>query len=146
MTWRFLRLDTDCLTHKTSSMAEHRHLQTPVPSTLAVEEAAQGFAAVGSEPRLTVLRMLVRAGTEGLTVGEIQARTALPASTLAHHLRFLAAGGLIEQERQGRAVISRAAYDRIEALAAFLLDECCTDARPSPQAHSARKALRSWPP
>ena len=88
-----------------------------------------------------VLRMLVRAGTEGLTVSEIQERVALPASTLAHHLRFLAAGGLIEQERRGRAVISRAAYRRIEALAAFLLDECCTDARPSPQALAARAAL-----
>ena len=124
-------------------MNEHRHLRPPVPSVLAVEEAAQGFAAVGSEPRLMVLRMLVRAGTEGLSVGEIQERIALPASTLAHHLRFLAAGGLIEQERRGRAVISRAAYRRIESLAAFLLDECCTDARPSPQARAARAALRS---
>ena len=137
--------------YKTSFMADHRHLRPPVASALAVEEAAQGFAAVGSEPRLMVLRMLVRAGTEGLTrvrdstypVSEIQDRIALPASTLAHHLRFLAAGGLIEQERQGRAVISRAAYDRIEALAAFLLDECCTDARPSPQARAARAALVS---
>ena len=127
-------------------MAEHRHLRPPVASALAVEEAAQGFAAVGSEPRLMVLRMLVRAGTEGLTVGEIQERLALPASTLAHHLRFLAAGGLIEQERRGRAVVSRAAYRHIEALAAFLLDECCTDARPSPRARAARAALGSESP
>ena len=89
-----------------------------------------------------VLRTLVRAGTEGLTVGEIQGRVSLPASTLAHHLRFLAAGGLIEQERQGRAVLNRAAYRRLESLAAFLLNECCTDARPSPQARAARAALR----
>ena len=122
-------------------MAEHRHLQPPVASALEIEEAAQGFAAVGSEPRLLVLRMLVRAGTEGLTVSGIQERIALPASTLAHHLRFLAAGGLIEQERQGRVVVNRAAYDRIEALVAFLLEECCTDARPSPQARAARAAL-----
>jgi DNA-binding transcriptional ArsR family regulator len=114
-----------------------------VAPALAVEEAAQGFAAVGSEPRLMVLRMLVRAGTEGLTVGEIQDRVSLPASTLAHHLRFLAAGGLIEQERQGRSVLNRAAYRRLESLAAFLLNECCTDARPSPQARAARAALRS---
>ena len=95
---------------------------------LAIEEAAQGFAAVGSEPRLEVLLTLVRAGADGLTVGDIQERVGLPASTLAHHLRFLAAGGLIEQERQGRAVINRAAYERIEKLAGFLLRECCTDA------------------
>ena len=124
-------------------MAVHRHLRPPAAPALVVEEAAQGFAAVGSEPRLMVLRVLVRAGTEGLTVGEIQERVSLPASTLAHHLKFLAAGGLIEQERRGRSVINRAAYRRLESLAAFLLNECCSDARPSPQARAARAALRS---
>jgi len=94
---------------------------------LALEEAAQGFAAVGSEPRLEVLMTLVRAGPDGLTVGEIQERVGIPASTLAYHLRFLAAGGLIEQARQGRAVLNRAAFARIEELAAFLLHECCAE-------------------
>ena len=93
----------------------------------ALEEAAQGFAAVGSEPRLEVLLALVRAGEGGLTVGEVQERLGVPASTLAHHLRFLAAAGLIEQEKQGRAVVNRAAFERIEALAAFLLSECCAE-------------------
>ncbi len=74
-----------------------------------------------------MLRLLVRAGKDGLTVGRLQERSGLPASTLAHHLRFLSAGGLVEQERQGRAVINRAAFGHIEALAAFLLDECCID-------------------
>ena len=96
---------------------------------LDLEKAAQGFAAVGSEPRLEVLLALVRAGHGGLSVGEIQERVHLPASTLAHHLRFLAAGGLIEQQRQGRAVINRAAYERVEELAGFLLRECCAEAR-----------------
>ena len=95
---------------------------------LALEEAAQGFAAVGSEPRLEVLLELVRVGTAGLTVGEIQRRLRLPASTLAHHLRFLSAAGLVAQEKQGRIVINRAAFERIEALAAFLLRECCVEA------------------
>ena len=119
-----------------------RHTHAPDATTVAPEEAAQGFAACGSEPRLMVLRLLVRAGEAGLSVGEIQERTAIPASTLAHHLGFLAAGGLVEQERRGRAVINRAAYHRLEALAAFLLEACCADAKPSPQAHAARAALR----
>jgi DNA-binding transcriptional ArsR family regulator len=98
-----------------------------------LEEAAQGFAAVGSEPRLEVLLALVRAGPEGLTVGAIQERLDLPASTLAHHLRFLAAAGLIEQERRGRTVRNHAAYERIEGLARFLLKECCSEsATPHP--------------
>ncbi len=95
--------------------------------TVGLEDAAQGFAAVGSAPRLAVLRALVRAGAGGLTVGRIQSRLGLPASTLAHHLRSLAAAGLIDQQRQGRAVVNRAAFDRIETLAAFLLRECCAE-------------------
>jgi len=94
---------------------------------LSLEQAAQGFTAAGSEPRLDVLQTLVRAGPKGLTVGDIQERVGLPASTLAHHLRFLAAGRLIEQERQGRAVINRAAFEPIEALAGFLLHKCCVE-------------------
>ncbi len=94
---------------------------------LTLEQAAQGFTAAGSEPRLEVLQTLVRAGSAGLTVGDIQERVGLPASTLAHHLRFLALGGLIEQQRQGRAVINRADFARIESLASFLLQECCIE-------------------
>ena len=97
-------------------------------SLINPEIAAQGFAAAGSEARLHVVRTLVRAGPEGLTIGAIQERLDMPASTLAHHLRSLAVGGLIRQEKQGRAVINRADYERIKALAAFLLDECCADA------------------
>ncbi len=91
------------------------------------EEAAQGFAAAGSEPRLDVLLVLVRAGTKGLSVGEIQERLDMPASTLSHHLRFLAAGNLIVQEKQGRTIINRAAFEHINSLAEYLLSECCAD-------------------
>ena len=122
-------------------MVIKRNSETTSPIT--VEEAAQGFAACGAEPRLAVLRLLVRAGDEGLTVGQIQGRTGFPASTLAPHLRFLAAGGLVEQERRGRSVVNRAAYRQIESLAAYLLDECCADVHPSPRAQAARTALRS---
>jgi ArsR family transcriptional regulator, arsenate/arsenite/antimonite-responsive transcriptional repressor len=91
------------------------------------EIAAQGFAAAGSASRLLVLRALVRAGPRGLPVSEIQQRLGIPASTLAHHLRFLAAAGLIVQERRGRQLLSRANYERISALADFLLHACCAD-------------------
>lgn len=99
------------------------------PNTIRIglEEAAQGFAAIGSEPRLDVLLALVRAGPKGLTVGEIQQRIGIPASTLSHHLRFLAAANLIEQTKQGRTVSNRAAFQHIENLANFLLCECCSE-------------------
>lgn len=94
---------------------------------IALEQAAQGFAAIGSEPRLEVLKVLVRAGEGGLTVGKIQHRLGFPASTLAHHLRFLTAAGLIEQEKFGRMVLNRAAFGHIHKLVEFLLHECCAE-------------------
>jgi len=92
-----------------------------------LEEAARGFSAMGSEQRLKVLRALVRAGAPGLTVGQIQERTGIAPSTLAHHLRFLAAGGLVVQERAGRATVNRASFDALRNLAQFILAECCVD-------------------
>ncbi|MGI9523291.1 MAG: ArsR/SmtB family transcription factor [Hyphomicrobiaceae bacterium] len=94
---------------------------------LTLDEAAQSFAAIGSEPRLDVLLALVRAGPTGLTVGEIQQRLGIPASTLNHHLRFLSTASLIEQSKHGRTIRNRAAFAHIEVLASFLLRECCTD-------------------
>ncbi len=82
---------------------------------------------MGSEARLKVLKTLVRAGQAGLTVGDIQERTGMAPSTLAHHLRFLAAGGVVEQEKIGRTTINRACYDELRNLAQFILAECCAD-------------------
>lgn len=95
--------------------------------TMRIEQAAQGFSAAGAAPRLAVLKKLVRAGPEGLTVGELQKKLNVPASTLAHHLRTLAEGGLIAQQKSGRHVNNVAKFEQIEALAAYLLDECCVD-------------------
>lgn len=92
---------------------------------MTLEEASTGFAACGSEARLSVLLLLVRAGSTGLTVGDIQAHTAIPASTLAHHLRTLHDAGLVSQQREGRTIVTRAAYHPLEELAAYLLNECC---------------------
>ncbi len=94
---------------------------------ITIEEAAQGFAAIGSESRVQVLLALVKAGEEGLSVGDIQMRTHIAASTLAHHLRFLASAGLIEQKRQGRTIINRAVFNHLEKLAGYILRECCSD-------------------
>jgi len=92
------------------------------------EQAAQGFAAMGSEARLQVLRCLIRAGQEGLMVNEIQDRTGIAPSTLAHHLKFLTGAGVVEQQKIGRTTINRANFDQLESLALFVLSECCADA------------------
>ena len=93
---------------------------------MEIEQAAQGFAAMGSEARLQVVTTLVKAGRMGMTVGEIQVQTGMAPSTLAHHLRFLASAGLVEQEKDGRSVINRAAFGHLEALASYILSECCS--------------------
>jgi DNA-binding transcriptional ArsR family regulator len=87
--------------------------------------AAEQFAALGSPARLQVMRALVRAGDTGLNVGEIQRHLGLPGSTLAHHLGALARAGLVAQERQGREVISRAAFADLRGLGTYLLEDCC---------------------
>lgn len=97
--------------------------------SVSIEEASQGFAAMGSEARLGVLLTLVKAGGKGLSVGDIQNRTGMPGSTLTHHLRFLASAGLVEQEKTGRTIINRAAFAHLESLAGYILKECCADER-----------------
>lgn len=113
----------------TDSSFAHNHagdLRAALP--LDPEEAAEGFAALGADSRLAVIRHLVRAGPEGLTVGALKSATGAAASTLSHHLRFLTQTGLVEQERRGRSIICRADFGRIGALAAYLTRECCADA------------------
>ena len=91
--------------------------------------AAQQFAALGSEQRLHVLRTLVRAGGEGLSLGELGERTGVTGSTLTHHTKILAQAGLVEQTKKGRSIICAAvAIDAVEHLSNFLLNECCADA------------------
>ncbi len=87
--------------------------------------AADALAALGNRTRLRVYRLLVRAGRDGLIVGEVQARSGVAASTLAHHLATLAKAGLIDQERQGRETVCRAQYTRVDAMIAYLTENCC---------------------
>lgn len=94
---------------------------------MSIEIAAGTFSAMGSEARLEVLRLLIRAGESGLTVGEIQERSGIAPSTLAHHLKFLAAGNVVTQEKQGRSTITRANFDHLQRIANYILCECCAD-------------------
>ncbi len=108
----------------------HRHNlppEDPPGDGIPRAEAAEAFAALGSDARLAILRALVRAGEAGLPVGALQQRLAIAASTLSHHLRALVQAGVLEQTRDGRTLICRARYDRIQGLAAFLVNECCAD-------------------
>jgi len=101
-------------------------------TALPVEVAASAFSALGSEQRLLVLRQLVRAGPAGLSMGDLGESTGVTGSTLTHHLKILTGAGLVTQEKHGRSIICGAVdYDKMQALADYLLSECCADAAPN---------------
>ncbi len=111
---------------------EMNHAKTP-----SVVEAASTFAALGSEQRLGVLNTLVRAGPEGLSIGELGKRSGVTGSTLTHHMKILSQAGLVSQVRQGRSIIcAAAAYEEMKALSAYLLSQCCADARTDHKDHT----------
>lgn len=94
---------------------------------VTLEEAARQLEALGNPTRLNIYRILVRAGAEGLAVGAVQERLAIPASTLSHHCKRLLETGLVTQERQATTLICRANYAGMTALLGFLVDECCVE-------------------
>ena len=86
---------------------------------------ATALAALGHHTRLAIYRLLVRAGDDGLNVGEIGSHLGCPASTMAHHLSTLVDVGLVTQERQGRQIVNRADFNAMRRIVGFLTDECC---------------------
>jgi ArsR family transcriptional regulator len=88
-------------------------------------QAARSLSALGHEARLSVFRLLVKAGEGGLNVGEIGQHLSIPPSTLAHHLSALVDAGLVRQERFGREIRNTAEYDEVSELVDFLTRECC---------------------
>ena len=89
---------------------------------------AQRLEALGSETRLEVYRVLVRAGLDGLPVGALQAKTGVARSTLSHHLHKLIAVGLVYQVRAGTTLNCHVNYDAMNETLGFLKEECCADA------------------
>ena len=89
--------------------------------------AATAFAALGSEARLSILRRLVRAGGDGLPIGQLGADVGVTGSVLTHHVRHLVAAGLVVQRREGRRILCSVDIAEVEALSQFLISECCAD-------------------
>ena len=87
--------------------------------------AAQCLSELGNLTRLDIYRLLVRAGLDGMNIGDIQSRLGVPASTLAFHLGGLVSVGLVSQEKVGREVICRAKHRQLTAVMEFLREECC---------------------
>ena len=85
----------------------------------------KALTALSQAHRLRVFRALVVAGQAGLTPGQITEAQQIPAATLSFHLKELVQAGLLTQERQGRNLIYRADFAQMNALLAFLTENCC---------------------
>jgi len=87
---------------------------------------ADRFAALGTEPRLRIVRLLLAAHPEGMVVGDIQSELDIPNSTLSHHLEKLKNEDLVSVKREGIYLRYAANTDALGELLTFLYAECCT--------------------
>jgi DNA-binding transcriptional ArsR family regulator len=91
-----------------------------------VAQYADMFSAMGTEPRLRIVQLLLKAHPEGLVVGDIQDEIEIPNSTLSHHLDKLKNEGLVEVQREGTFLRYTANTGALQELMQFLYAECCT--------------------
>jgi DNA-binding transcriptional ArsR family regulator len=91
-----------------------------------VAKFADMFSAMGTEPRLRIMQLLLSAHPDGLVVGEIQEELDIPNSTLSHHLDKLKAEDLVQVRREGTFLRYSANADALQELLQFLYAECCT--------------------
>jgi len=87
--------------------------------------ALGALSALSHESRLAAFRHLVQSGPDGLSVGELRERLSLPPATLTAHLNVLRGAGLVLDQREGRVIRVRADYARMDALIAYLTENCC---------------------
>jgi ArsR family transcriptional regulator len=100
-------------------------MATP-PTEEQITRYADMFSAMGTGPRLRIMRLLLSAHPGGMVVGDIGAELAIAASTLSHHLDKLRNEGLVRVRREGTYLWYSADADSLKELLGFLYAECCT--------------------
>ena len=98
----------------------------PTTSAERVARYADMFTAMGTEPRLRIMQLLLSAHPKGLVVGEIQSALEIPNSTLSHHLEKLKNEDLVKVRREGTFLWYTANTEALQELLGFLHAECCT--------------------
>lgn len=99
---------------------------SPPETDAQIIRFADMFSAMGTEPRLRIMRLLLSAHPDGLVVSEIGTELGIPASTLSHHLDKLKNEELVRVRREGTFLRYSANADALRELLAFLYAECCT--------------------
>lgn len=100
--------------------------RTDSPSAAQTARYADMFAALGTEVRLQILRLLLSAHPDGMIVGDIQSELGIPASTLSHHLEKLKGEGLATVQRESTFLRYTANTVALQDLLGFLFAECCS--------------------
>ena len=93
-----------------------------------IKKATSALAALAQENRLSVFRLLVRAGTSGLPAGDIAEALDIRHNTLSTHLAILTRAGLLRSRREGRSIVYSVDFEGTRSLLAFLLEDCCQGA------------------
>ena len=99
---------------------------------MKLSDAIVSLKALAHARRLEIYRQLVQAGPDGITVGALQAQTRHAAATLSNHLNALRHAGLVRDRRDGRNIWCCADYARMNALLAYLTENCCAGAACAP--------------
>jgi ArsR family transcriptional regulator len=102
------------------------HAPQTTKSAETVAKYADMFSAMGTEPRLRIMQLLLSAHPDGLVVGEIQQELDIPNSTLSHHLDKLKAEDLVNVRRESTFLRYTASIEALQELLQFLYAECCT--------------------
>ena len=88
-------------------------------------QALEAFAALSQQTRLSVLRLLIKAGGDGVPAGTIAEELGVSASNISFHLKELERAGLITQRRESRSIIYAADFPGLRGLIEFLMMDCC---------------------
>lgn len=96
------------------------------PDDNQIARFADMLAALGTEPRLRIVRLLLSAHPDGLVVGEIGSELGIPPSTLSHHLDKLKNEGLVAVRRESTFLRYSARAEALQEILSFLFAECCT--------------------
>lgn len=89
-------------------------------------QALAVFGALSQETRLRLLRVLVKAGPEGLAAGALAELVEVSASNVSFHLKEMERAGLVNQRRDARSIVYSAEYNALTGLLRFLMEDCCS--------------------
>ena len=106
-------------------------------------QAVTALAALAHQSRLGIFRLLVEAGSQGMAAGAIGEKLKLPPATLSFHLANLAHAGLVRNRQEGRFIIYSTDFENMNALVAFLTENCCSGSACAPTSSAPGRSTRS---